>query len=101
MVIVTVTIKGMRMDTEKKRPGRPPSGQPMAGRTRTMLYRHRKQAEITASIGNESRSYAATLLERLKRDLSVLDHDPSASREIASKVIHEFCRRYGIDPNHS
>jgi transposase len=61
-----------------------------------MLYRHRKQAEITASIGNESSASTATLLERLKRDLSVLDHDPSASREITSKVIHEFCRRYGI-----
>ena len=101
MVIVTVTIKGMRMDTEKKRPGRPPSGQPMAGRTRTMLYRLRRERLVTESIGNEGNASTPVLLDRLKRDLSALDHDPSASRESASKVIHEFCRRYGIDPNHS
>jgi hypothetical protein len=84
------------MDTGKKRPGRPPSGQAKAGRIRTMLYRHRKQAEITASIGNEPSASTAVLVERLKRDLAALDHDPCASRESASKVIHELCRRYGI-----
>lgn len=86
------------MDQEPKRPGRPPSGQPMAGRTRTMLYRSRRETAITESIGNEESASTPVLVERLKRDL---DHDPDASRESASRVIHELCRRYGIDPNHS
>jgi hypothetical protein len=90
------------MENDTKRPGRPAkSGEPMAGRTRTMLYRHRKQAEITASIGNETSASTATLLDRLKQDLSRLDKDPEASKVSASRAIRELCHRYGIDPNHS
>ncbi len=66
-----------------------------------MLYRSRREAAITESIGNEGSASTAVLVERLKRELPRLDHDPDASRESVSNVIHELCHRYGIDPNHS
>lgn len=89
------------MGATKKRPGRPPSGQPMAGRTRTMLYRLRRETLITESIGSEENATMAVLVERLKRELTRLDQIPDASRESASRVIRELCHRYEIDPKHS
>jgi hypothetical protein len=65
--------------------------------TLTMLYRSRRETAITESIGNEGSASTAVLVDRLKRELTRLDQIPDASRGSASKVIHELCRRYGIE----
>lgn len=88
--------------TPKARGRHPQGDKAMTQAERQAAYRHRLRQEERLATLNTQQLRRSVLLERLKRELAAIDHEPRyenalTHRNAASVIVRELVARYGLN----